>query len=155
MSLHAAACALLVLLDAPALLAQAPTGLEAGGIGVLAAAYPIFVGGGPTLAWRPGDRVRLVATATLGGQGARTAGRGELSLNYLLEPARPHGVGVYAFAGIAGTTGARGNGYLLLGIGAESAPGSSHGWLVEGGVGGGVRIAAGYRWRWLRRKSRV
>jgi hypothetical protein len=88
----------------------------------------------------------------LGGQRDRTTGRGELSLNYLLAPARPHGVGVYGVAGIPGTPGAGGIGYLLLGVGADGAPGTTHGWLVEGGVGGGVRIAAGYRWRWLRRK---
>lgn len=150
----AAAYALLVLLKPPAMPAQSPTGMEAGLIGALAAADPAFVGGGASVAWRPGDRVRLVATAVLGGQGRRTTGRGELSVNYLLEPARATGIGVYGFAGIAGTTGTAGNGYLLLGVGAESAPGSAHGWLVEGGVGGGARIAAGYRWRWLRRPVR-
>ncbi len=147
----AAACALLVLLNAAMMRAQSPTGLEAGLIGVVAAADPAFAGGGASVAWRPGDRVRLVATTVIGGQGNRTTGRGEFSFNYLLEPARPHGVGVYGFAGIAGTTSAGGDGYLLLGVGVESAPGTAHGWLVECGVGGGVRLAAGYRWRWLRR----
>lgn len=150
----ATACALLVLVNAPVLRAQLPTGMEAGPIGVLAAADPVFTGGGASVAWRPGDRVRLVATAMIGGQGRGSTGRGEFSLNYLLEAARARGIGVYGFAGIAGTTGTAGNGYLLLGVGAESAPGSAHGWLVEGGVGGGVRIAAGYRWRWLRRATR-
>ena len=154
MSVRAAAGALLVLLHAPVMQAQSPTGMEAGLIGSLAAADPAFIGGGASVALRPGHRLRLVATAMLGGQGSRTTGRGEISLNYLLEPARPHGIGVYGFAGIAGTTGTAGNGYLLLGVGAETAPGSAHGWLLEGGVGGGVRIAAGYRWRWLQRPVR-
>lgn len=144
----------LLVLRAAVLAAQSPTGLEAGIVGLFAAARPEVVGGGPSVAWRPGDRVRLVAAAIVGGQGGRTVGRGELSLDYLLEPARSHGVGVYGFAGIAGTTGARANGYLLLGVGAESAPGAAQGWLIEGGVGGGLRIAAGYRWRWLRREPR-
>ncbi|MEO8636518.1 MAG: hypothetical protein ABI587_14680 [Gemmatimonadales bacterium] len=144
---------MLVLLNPPAALAQSLSGWEAGIAGVGAAARPVFAGGGPTLAWRPDDRVRLFATALFGRQGGGTIGRGELGLNYMLEPARLHGVGVYGIAGMAGTTGAHRNGYLLLGLGAESAPGTGQGWLVEGGVGGGVRIAVGYRWRWLRRMA--
>ena len=151
--MRAARCALLFLTAGSVLSAQAPVGVEAGVIGALAAAEPVYVGAGPSLAYRPGDRVRLVATALLGSQDDRTIGRGELSLNYLLEPARLHGVGVYGFAGVAGTTGAHGSGYLLIGFGVESAPGATHGWLVEGGAGGGLRIAAGYRWRWLRRRA--
>ncbi|MDZ4863349.1 MAG: hypothetical protein SGJ01_07870, partial [Gemmatimonadota bacterium] len=124
-----AAYASLVLLNPPAMPAQSPTGMEAGLISALAAADPAFIGGGASVAWRPGDRLRLVAAGMLGGQGGRTTGRGEISLNYLLEPARAEGIGVYGFAGIAGTTGTVGNGYLLLGVGVESAPGSAHGWL--------------------------
>ena len=149
-----AAYASLVLLNPPAMPAQSPTGMEAGLISALAAADPAFIGGGASVAWRPGDRLRLVAAGMLGSQDDRTIGRGELSLNYLLEPARLRGVGVYGVAGVAGTTGAHGSGYLLIGFGVESAPGAAHGWLVEGGVGGGLRIAAGYRWRWLRRPVR-
>ncbi len=38
-------------------------------------------------------------------------------------------------------------GYIVLTLGVESRPGSGGGWFVEGGVGGGVRLAGGYRWR--------
>jgi hypothetical protein len=56
-------------------------------------------------------------------------------------------VGAYAATGIAGVTGAKEEGYMVLTLGLESRPGRRSGWFVEGGVGGGVRVAAGYRWR--------
>ena len=38
-------------------------------------------------------------------------------------------------------------GYLVLLLGLEARPGAFHGWSVELGVGAGVRVAVGYRWR--------
>jgi hypothetical protein len=38
--------------------------------------------------------------------------------------------------------------YVLLVIGLETAPGARRGWFAEVGIGGGVRVAAGYRIRW-------
>ncbi len=112
-------------------------------------ARPVLAGAGPSVGWRPGDRVRLVATALPAVRAGRLVGRGELRLDYLLTPARLSGAGVYGFAGIAGVTAPRRNGFLLLGAGVEGAPGAAHGWLLEGGVGGGLRLAAGFRWRWF------
>ena len=42
-------------------------------------------------------------------------------------------------------------GYLLLTLGVESRPGGRAGWFAEAGVGGGARVALGYRQRWQRR----
>ena len=41
-------------------------------------------------------------------------------------------------------------GYLVLTVGLENALPRRSGWAVEAGVGGGVRVLLGYRWRWLR-----
>jgi len=49
-----------------------------------------------------------------------------------------------AFAGAATTHGA---GYLTALVGVEDAPGRTAGWYAEVGLGGGVRVAAGWRWR--------
>ena len=38
---------------------------------------------------------------------------------------------------------------LVLLVGIESRPGGQGGWFVEAGIGGGARLAAGYRWRRL------
>jgi hypothetical protein len=57
-------------------------------------------------------------------------------------------------AGIAGAAGRTDAGYLLLGLGVEAAPGGRHGWWLEAGAGGGVRIALGWRWRSLGREPR-
>jgi hypothetical protein len=40
-------------------------------------------------------------------------------------------------------------GYMVLGLGVESSPGARSGWALEAGIGGGFRIALGYRWRRL------
>ena len=54
---------------------------------------------------------------------------------------------MYLAGGIAGVGGPEDEGYLVLAIGIEHRPGARSGWFVEGGVGGGARVAAGYRWR--------
>jgi len=45
--------------------------------------------------------------------------------------------------------GAVSRGYLVLTIGLEERPRSSSGWALEAGIGGGVRLGLGYRWRWF------
>jgi hypothetical protein len=40
-----------------------------------------------------------------------------------------------------------GRGYLVLTLGMEQRPGAASGWMVELGLGGGVRLSGGYRWR--------
>ncbi len=117
---------------------------------VVTAAEPSVYTGGVTASLRPGLRTRIGVYAgggvTSDGDGV---GRAELLGQFLLNPRSAH-LGVYAGGGLAGVfrSGAD-NGYLVLMIGVESRPGGTGGWFVEAGVGGGARIAAGYRWRKL------
>ena len=106
----------------------------------------LLVGAGYT-ALRVSRRFRVSAAAGLGGSDGQTAWRGELLAHFLLAPRQRHGVGPYAAAGVAVVGGVEDEGYMVLSLGLESAPGAKSGWFVEGGVGGGVRAAAGYRWR--------
>lgn len=132
------------------LAAQEPRGLEAGLEASTALANPAFAGAGVSLGIRPGGGTRVVASVLAGVQRSRLAGRGELVGQFMLTPAKPHGVGLYGLAGIAGQVGWRDGGWLVLGLGLERAPGASSGWHVEAGIGGGMRISVGWRRRWLR-----
>jgi hypothetical protein len=115
-------------------------------------ASPELFAGGGYAAFRPGERARLALTLAAGGADGAAAFRGELLAHFLLSPRAPHGVGFYGLGGVAladvESGGARDTrGYLVLGLGVESRPGARSGWALEAGIGGGLRIAAGYRWR--------
>jgi hypothetical protein len=56
-------------------------------------------------------------------------------------------VGLYGAGGVAVAGGAVDQGYMVVTLGLEARPGARSGWFVEAGVGGGARLAAGYRWR--------
>jgi hypothetical protein len=114
---------------------------------LVAAADPALVVGGAYAALRPTRRLRLAITAAAGGSEAGFAARGELLGHFLLDPTARSGAGVYAGGGVAGVAGGPDEGYVVLLLGFESRPGSSAGWAAEVGVGGGVRVAVGYRWR--------
>jgi hypothetical protein len=58
-------------------------------------------------------------------------------------------VGAYLAGGVAAVGGPADRGYLVLAAGIEDRPGARSGWFLEAGVGGGARLAAGYRWRWF------
>ena len=135
--------------------AQGPTGLEFGVQALATLADPSFAGGGISFSVRPEDRTRFAAAITPGARDRRFALRGDLLLEYMLDPARFRGVGVYGLGGVAGVTGRSGAGYIVLGIGVESAPGGSSGWAAEVGMGGGVRFTLGWRRRWLHRPGRM
>ncbi|MBA3259088.1 MAG: hypothetical protein H0T68_06450 [Gemmatimonadales bacterium] len=107
---------------------------------------PLAVGGGYA-ALRVSRRFRLSLAAGVGGSDDRIAGRGELLAHFLLAPRARRGVGGYVAAGIAAVGGPVDQGYLVLTLGLEASPGAESGWFLEGGVGGGARLAAGYRWR--------
>lgn len=130
--------------------AQEPHGVEAGIEASTALASPAFTGGGVSLGLRPGGATRLVLTLLPGIQRSRVAGRGEFLGQLMLAPGKTHGVGFYGLAGIAGQVGRRDSGWLVLGLGMERAPAAKSGWHIEAGIGGGMRIAVGWRWRWLR-----
>ena len=109
-----------------------------------------FAGGGLWGGWRPGGGTRIGVSVLPGAIDGEFTGRGELTAQFLLSPASPRG-GPYAGGGLAGLAGAKDEGYLLLLLGYESKPGGASGWVIEAGIGGGVRLLLGFRWRWLRR----
>ena len=106
-----------------------------------------FGGVGPYLARRLTERARLCALLFPGVSEGDFAFRGEVLGNLLLRPRRDRGLGLYGLGGLALVTGPTTQGYLVIGVGLESRPGARTGWTVELGVGGGVRISAGFRWR--------
>jgi hypothetical protein len=74
-------------------------------------------------------------------------GRGELLGHFHLAPEERRKPGFYLAGGIAGVVGAVRRGYLVLTAGLESDPAGGSGWAIEAGIGGGVRLGLGYRWR--------
>lgn len=124
---------------------------EAGVQALVTTASPALVTGGLYAAFRPSLRTRIAATLGAGVSDGRAAGRGELLAHFLLSPNAVSRPGVYLGAGIAGVVGPVDQGYVVALVGVEGAPGGRSGWVVEAGVGGGVRLTAGWRWRWPRR----
>ncbi|MGH7628648.1 MAG: hypothetical protein ACREOF_04540 [Gemmatimonadales bacterium] len=114
---------------------------------LIATSAPVLTVGGVYGALRPSARVRLAVTAGAGVADGDPAARGELLGHFLLDPTGRRGAGVYAGGGIAGVVGPVDEGYLVLLVGVEGRPGAGAGWSLEVGLGGGMRIAAGYRWR--------
>ena len=110
---------------------------------------PALAVAGAYAAWRPAARARLSGALGIGGSAGETAWRGELLVHFLLAPARRSGVGAYLAGGVAAVGGPADRGYLVLAAGIEDRPGARSGWFLEAGVGGGARLAAGYRWRWF------
>jgi hypothetical protein len=110
---------------------------------------PALAVAGATGAVRLSERGRLALSLGAGGSDGAFAWRGEAAGHFLLSPRRREGVAAYGGGGVAVVGGPVERGYLLLTLGLESAPGSRSGWFAEAGVGGGVRLAAGWRWRRL------
>ena len=137
--------------------AQAPPGwhetqLWAAGL----ASRPAVGVAGLGFAWRDAGRTRIgFALGAGAAEGKRAAGRVELAWHFLLDPAQRKKLTVYGGGGIAAgiVRGDRARAWLQLTLGAETAPAGSHGWFVEAGVGGGVRVATGLRWRTRARRS--
>ena len=122
---------------------------ELGVMGIATASDPALVVGGVYGALRTSLRTRVSAAAGIGASDGRAAWRGELLAHFLLSPTRRDGAGFYGAGGVAIVGGPVKQGYLVLALGLEARPGARSGWFVEAGVGGGARLAAGYRWRRL------
>ncbi|MFN2316566.1 MAG: hypothetical protein ABR551_06500 [Gemmatimonadales bacterium] len=99
--------------------------------------------------WRTGARTRIGGLAAAGLAGGSLAGRGELAAHFLLNPNAPRGLGWYGGGGVAGTIGEAEAVRMLVLIGVDQRPGAARGWFAELGLGGGVRLAVGWRWRAL------
>jgi hypothetical protein len=120
---------------------------ELAAVGV--ASRPAAAVAGAGLAWRDGGRTRLGGALLLGAdEHGGWAGRVELGWHFLLDPAKRAGNGVYGGGGVAvAATAGRTRTYLMLVIGVENAPAARRGTFIEAGVGGGIRLSAGMRWR--------
>ena len=115
--------------------------------GVVAEPGSIVAGGYGAV--RSLGRTRFALTAGLGAaEGGHTAWRTELAVHFLLNPRARNGIGAYVGGGAAAADAGDGaNGYVLLVAGVEARPGGASGWSLEAGLGGGLRISAGWRWR--------
>jgi hypothetical protein len=103
---------------------------------------------GPAGAWRVGRRDRIAMSAGLGATGdGQLAGRGELLWHFMLNPAATRKPALYAAGGLAASVADRTQGWVVLAAGLDWNPGGRSGWMAELGIGGGLRLVAGYRWR--------
>jgi hypothetical protein len=141
-----------IALAAAPLSAQAPQPLQ--GPELAAAATVIlarhtFWGSELGLAKRAGSQGRLAVTAAGGSYEHALGVRCEATAQFLLRPGERSGAGPYTGLGLAfvGGEGARGASYLTALVGVESAPAARAGWYGELGLGGGVRVAVGRRFR--------
>jgi len=133
---------------APSVAAQRVMEFGVQGIGM--AADPAVAVGGVYGAIRTSSRTRVSAALAAGLSDGDGAFRGELLAHFLLNPTRRTGPGVYGAGGIALAEGPVDQGYVVVTLGIEGRPGGRSGWFAEAGVGGGARLAVGYRWRRFR-----
>jgi hypothetical protein len=116
-----------------------------------------FAGVGAGAGLRLGLGTRLSLSATGGWlEAAGAAARVEaLATYHLVVPGRPRPT-LYGGTGVGITaTGGATQGYLVLVLGLEGGVQARGGWFIETGVGGGIRVALGYRlirWRNPRRR---
>ena len=117
--------------------------------GLAVASRPSLYAAGVGLAWRDAQRTRIAPAVALGALGdGRFGARADFAIHFLLDPWKRSGTAIYGGGGLtAALAGGRVTPYALLVLGAEKAPGGAGGSFVEIGVGGGVRLAIGYRWR--------
>jgi hypothetical protein len=109
-------------------------------------AAPLAVTAGPGVAVHLGRRDRLVGWAGVGVAGGGFAVRGEAAYHFLLSP-EARGPGAYLGGGIAVAEAEGWQGLLIGVVGLEMTPGGRGRWFAEAGFGGGLRLAAGFRWR--------
>ncbi len=126
--------------------ARAQRWAEAGFEGVATAADPGYAGGGLYAALRPPGRLRFSLLVTAGARGGERAARSEAAVHFLLSPASRRG-GWYGGGGLAAVAGRATHEYVMLVLGYETSPAGPGGWALELGLGGGLRLGAGYRWR--------
>lgn len=126
---------------------RAQTVPELGVIAEATASDPALVAAGGYGALRTSLRTRASIAGMLGASAGEAAWRAELLMHFLLSPTRERGVGAYGAGGIGVVGGPVDRSYVVLTLGVESRPAAPSGWFLEAGVGGGARVAAGYRWR--------
>jgi hypothetical protein len=122
---------------------------ELGVQGIATFSDPVLAVAGGYGALRVSGRTRVSLSLGAGTTDSDLAFRGELLAHFLLSPAEPRKPGFYLSGGVAGVAGPVDRGYLVLTAGLEQHPARGSGWALELGVGGGIRLALGYRWRWF------
>lgn len=113
------------------------------------AARHTFWGAGFALARRPGGQLRAALAAAGGTRDGEAAVRIDATAQFVVTPVARTGVSLSGGLGLAyaGARQERGAAWVTAQLGAEAAAGRRRAWFVELGLGGGVRIAAGWRWR--------
>ena len=103
------------------------------------------------VARRPSGQGRAALSVAGGIQDDAAALRIELTGQFLVLPGARTGVSPYAGLGVAylGARHYRGMGAIVALVGIEAPEGRRHGWFAELGLGSGVRLRAGFRWRRL------
>ena len=107
-----------------------------------------FVGAGGGLNLRTAGRTRLGFTASLGVLEGKASFRTEALVTYGVSPSQRRGPSPYLGGGVAlSFTNSLSRQYLVVLVGVDWNSGTRVGWFLEGGVGGGLRFAAGARFR--------
>jgi hypothetical protein len=120
---------------------------EIGVQSIAAFSTPAAIVAGGYGAWRGSERTRISGSAGLGVANNRFAWRAEALAHFLFSPNETRRPGFYLSGGIAAAGGTATQAYLVATLGLEQRPRARTGWALEAGVGGGIRLAAGYRWR--------
>ena len=112
-------------------------------------AYRDFYGASVELALRPSSDGRVAFSADGGSIDGHSGLRLEATAQFLVLPMAKTGLSPYAGVGVAyvGSRAYRGTGVLVVLLGCESAAGRRRGWFGEIGLGDGVRLRVGWRWR--------
>ena len=130
---------------------QQPTAAELDVGPVATWARRAFSGAAVGIATRPGGEGRVALVAAVGSSDGHAALRLEATAQFLVLPWAKSGLSPYGGVGVAyvGAHPYRGVGALVVLVGVESAAGRPRGWFGELGLGGGLRLRVGYRWRHL------
>jgi len=149
--LRSALAPLLLAALARPLAGQQPTASELDLGSVATWAHRVFAGAAVGLATRPGGEGRMALLAAVGSADGHAAVRLEATAQFLVMPGAKRGLSPYGGVGLAylGARPYRGAGALVVLVGVEAAPGRPRGWFGEVGLGGGLRLRMGYRWRRL------
>lgn len=128
---------------------QAVRATEIGAGATVVLAHRAFWGPELGVARRAGGQGRFALAAACGDYERALGVRLDATAQFLLRPGERRGVGPYAGLGLAfiGSEGTRGAGFLTALLGVDQGPGARAGWYAELGLGGGVRLTLGRRFR--------
>lgn len=128
---------------------QALRATEIGAGAAVVLAHRGFWGPEIRVARRTGGQGRFALAVACGDYERAFGARVEATAQFMLRPAERSGAGPYGGLGLAfaGAEGIRGATYLMVLLGIDQRPGARSGWYAEVGLGGGVRLGLGRRFR--------